>query len=64
MRATAQKAEAKPAPAKPAAAKAPDIAAASVPDTLAALRVSPDTRRARAGGAAPGHPLGVNPVAP
>ena len=53
MRATAQKAEAKPAPAKPAAAKAPDIAAASVPDTLAALRVSPATRLARAAVDAP-----------
>ena len=39
----AQKAEAKPAPAKPATAKAPDIASASVPDTLAALHVNPDT---------------------
>ena len=55
MRATAQKAEAKPAPAKPAAAKAPDIAAASVPDTLAALRLMPPTRGARAAVVAPRH---------
>jgi magnesium-transporting ATPase (P-type) len=31
-----------PAPAKPANAKPPDIAAASVPDTLTALHVNPD----------------------
>jgi hypothetical protein len=30
-------------PSKPATAKAPDIAAASVPDTLAALHVNPET---------------------
>ena len=34
---------AEPAPSKPANAKPPDIAAASVPDTLAALHVNPDT---------------------
>ncbi len=33
----------KPAPAKPADTKPPDIASASVPDTLAALKVDPDT---------------------
>src|SRR5579864_225104 len=43
MRATLNKPEAEPAPSKPADAKAPDIAAASVPDTLAALHVNPDT---------------------
>ena len=35
--------EAKPAPAKPADTKPPEIASASVPDTLAALKVNPDT---------------------
>ena len=30
-------------PSKPANAKPPDIASASVPDTLAALHVNPDT---------------------
>jgi plasma-membrane proton-efflux P-type ATPase len=35
--------DARPAPSKPADAKAPDIASASVPDTLAALQVNPDT---------------------
>ncbi len=35
--------EAEPAPSKPANAKPPDIASASVPDTLAALHVNPDT---------------------
>src|SRR5580704_6301399 len=35
--------EAKPAPSKPDNAKLPDIASASVPDTLAALHVNPDT---------------------
>jgi len=35
--------DAKPAPSKPASGKPPDIAAASVPDTLAALHVNPDT---------------------
>jgi magnesium-transporting ATPase (P-type) len=36
------KPEAKPAPSKPAIAKPPDIASASVPNTLAALQVNPD----------------------
>ena len=36
-------AEAEPAPSKPANAKPPDIASASVPDTLAALHVNPET---------------------
>ena len=35
--------EAEPAPSTPANAKPPDIASASVPDTLAALHVNPDT---------------------
>ncbi len=37
------KSEAKPEPSKPASTQAPDIATASVPDTLAALHVNPDT---------------------
>jgi plasma-membrane proton-efflux P-type ATPase len=37
------KPEPKPAPAKPADTKPPEIASASVPDTLAALQVNPDT---------------------
>ena len=48
MPTTAIKPEAKPAPAKPASTKPPDIASASVPDTLAALKVNPDTGLARA----------------
>ena len=43
MGTTPDKSTAPPAPAKPANAKAPDIATASVPDTLAALHVNPDT---------------------
>ena len=43
MGTTPDKPTAPPAPAKPANAKAPDIATASVPDTLAALHVNPDT---------------------
>ena len=43
MQTTANKSEGKPAPAKPANAKPPDIASASVPDTLTALHVNPDT---------------------
>jgi hypothetical protein len=43
MRTTPNKSETKPAPAKPANAKPPDIASASVPDTLAALHVNPET---------------------
>ena len=42
MGTTANKTETKPAPSKPATAKAPDIATASVPDTLATLHVNPD----------------------
>ncbi len=43
MQTTPNKSEAEPAPSKPANAKPPDIASASVPDTLAALHVNPDT---------------------
>src|SRR5579872_5806322 len=43
MRTTLNKSEAEPAPSKPADAKAPDIASVSVPDTLAALHVNPET---------------------
>ena len=43
MRTTPNKSEAKLAPAKPAGAQPPDIASASVPDTLTALNVNPDT---------------------
>jgi H+-transporting ATPase len=40
---TAGKSTAHPVPSKPAGARPPDIALASVPDTLAALHVNPDT---------------------
>jgi len=43
MQTIPNKPEAKPAPPKPANSKPPDIAAASVPDTLATLQVNPDT---------------------
>jgi plasma-membrane proton-efflux P-type ATPase len=42
VRTTPNQSEAEPAPSKPATAKAPDIATASVSDTLAALHVNPD----------------------
>jgi len=42
MPTTPSESEAKPATAKPANAKSPDIARASIPDTLAALRVNPE----------------------
>jgi len=42
MQTTPNKSEAEPAPPKPANGKPPDIATASVPDTLAALHVNPD----------------------
>jgi H+-transporting ATPase len=48
MGTTPARSTAPPAPAKPANAKAPDIATASVPDTLAALHVNPDTGLTRA----------------
>jgi H+-transporting ATPase len=43
MRKTPNKSEAEPAASKPACAKPRDFASASVPDTLAALHVNPDT---------------------
>ena len=48
MSSTPNKSEAEPAPKKPANAKPPDIASASVPDTLAALQVNADTGLTRA----------------
>jgi plasma-membrane proton-efflux P-type ATPase len=42
------KSEAKPVPAKPSDTRLPEIASASVPDTLALLKVNPDTGLARA----------------
>jgi plasma-membrane proton-efflux P-type ATPase len=48
MQRAPEEAEAQPMPPKPATAKAPDIATASVPDTLAALHVDPDAGLARA----------------
>ncbi len=48
MQTTASKSAGKPAPVKPANAKPPDIASASVPDTLAALQVNADTGLAHA----------------
>lgn len=43
MRTTPHKSGAEPAPSNPENAKPPDIAVVSVPDTLAALHVNPDT---------------------
>jgi len=43
VRTTPNRSEAEAAPSKPASAKPPDIGSASVPDTLAALHVNPDT---------------------
>ena len=43
MQTAATKSETKPSSSMPATAKAPDIASASVPDTLAALQVNPET---------------------
>src|ERR1039457_5129134 len=48
MPTTPNKSEAKPAPAKPADTKPPDIVSASVPDTLASLKVNPETGLAHA----------------
>ena len=48
MGTTSNKSEADPLSSKPANAKAPDIAAASVPDTLAAFHVNPETGLTRA----------------
>jgi len=42
MRTTANKVEAEPATSKPATGKAPDIATASVSDTLSMFHVNPD----------------------
>jgi magnesium-transporting ATPase (P-type) len=48
MQTTANEPEAKPAPAKAANAKPPEIATASVPDTLASLKANPETGLTRA----------------
>ena len=48
MPATPSRSEVGPAPSRPANAKPPDIASASVPDTLATLHVNPDTGLTRA----------------
>ncbi|HEY8887728.1 MAG TPA: cation-transporting P-type ATPase, partial [Gallionella sp.] len=48
MQTTPDKSEAEPALGKPANAKLPDIASASVPDTLASLKVNPETGLAHA----------------
>src|SRR5471030_815313 len=45
---TQKQSTAEPAPSKPEKAKAPDIATASVPDTLATLQVNADTGLAHA----------------
>ncbi|WP_051516867.1 plasma-membrane proton-efflux P-type ATPase [Herbaspirillum sp. RV1423] len=47
MQRNPEKTEAKPVPLKPATANIPDVAVASIADTLAALRVNPDTGLAR-----------------
>ena len=48
MQPTANKSQCKPAPAKPDETKSPEIASASVPDTLASLKVNPETGLAHA----------------
>jgi len=48
MRSAPEKSEAQPVRSKPATVKAPDFVIASVSDTLAALRVNPDTGLTRA----------------
>ena len=48
MQTTSEKSEAEQAPAESAHTKPPEIASASVPDTLAALHVNPDTGLTRA----------------
>ena len=48
MRTPPNNSEGEPAPAKPANATPPDIASESIPDTLAALHVNPDTGLTRA----------------
>jgi plasma-membrane proton-efflux P-type ATPase len=63
MRTTPNRSEPEPPSSKPAPAKPPDIASASVPDTLAALHVNPDTglTHAEVGGRRKKH--GYNEVA-
>ena len=48
LRTTPKKSEAEPAPSKPAIGKVPDIASASISDTLATLKVNPETGLSRA----------------
>ena len=48
MQPTPNRSQPKPAPAKPAETKPPEIASASVPDTLASLKVNPETGLGRA----------------
>src|ERR1017187_1632604 len=48
MKSKTEKSAADSLASKPAAAKAPDIAAAPIPDTLAQLKVNPDTGLTRA----------------
>jgi plasma-membrane proton-efflux P-type ATPase len=48
MKTTQDKSKAEAVPSKPANAKPPDIASASVPDTLATLKANPETGLARA----------------
>jgi len=48
MTSTPDKSRAKPVPAKPAGSEPPELASASLPDTLASLRVNPGTGLARA----------------
>ena len=48
MQTATKKSRVESPPSKPTTAKAPDIASASVPDTLAALHVNPDTGLTRA----------------
>ena len=48
MQPTANKSQSKSAPARPADTKSPEIASASVPDTLASLKVNPETGLTRA----------------
>src|SRR5512141_1511731 len=63
MRTTPTTSEAAPASSMPANAKPPDIASASVPDTLAALHVNPDTGLTRSEVGARRKEHGYNEVA-
>lgn len=63
METAPNKSEPTPAPSQPAYAKPPDIAAASVPDTLAALHVNPDSGLTRAEVDARRKEYGYNEVA-